>query len=185
MRSDIDICNRALRLVRAKVIQSFTDGQLGGVCGEIFPEIRDEVLASYPWNCAMRRESLAQLADAPSFGFSRQYMLPVHCLRVWRVDGDPAWTREGQMLLTDHRGPLFIRYIARIDSGRIDTWVAKVIATKMATELAPSITENVALTERLIAMFSEEFKLAKRLDAAEGTPDVPVENGSWLDSRRG
>lgn len=185
-RSELDISNRALRLVRAKHIASFDEGSFTSViCRETYPAVRDEVLASYPWNCAMYRESLARLAQNPAFGFKYQYQLPSTCLRVWRVLHDPVWVREGNRLLTDYEGLLFIRFIACLSAELIDTWVAKVIATKMAVEIAPALTENVSLTERLAQLYEFEFKAAKRIDAQEGTPEVQEEDGSWVDSRRG
>lgn len=184
-RSEIDVCNRALRLVRARAISSFSDGHLAGLCEAVYPEVRDEILSAYPWNCAMARASLPQLADPPAFGFKRQFQLPSDCLRVWRVVGDPKWTREGQRLLTDAAPPIYIRYITQVAANRMDVWVAKTIATKMAAEMAPSITENVSLTERLLQLFEIEFKAAKRLDAQEGTPDVEEDEGSWAQARRG
>lgn len=182
---DMRIANRALRLVRTPAITSFSDNtKVSNLCLTVYPDVRDDVLSCYPWNCTIMRASLPQLMETPAYGFSAQYAIPADCLRVWQVEGDPVWKREGRRLLTDAAQPIYILYIALVTGEFIDAWVAKVIAARMAAEISPVVTDNASLTDALMKMAEVEFSRAKRMDAQEGTPDEVVEQGDWLDSRR-
>ena len=72
--SAVQICNNALIKLGANTITSLSDDtKPARLCNKIYTVLRDDLLRSHPWNFAIGRSSLAQLVDAPAFGFSFQY----------------------------------------------------------------------------------------------------------------
>lgn len=180
------ICNMALLKLGAKAITSFDDGVKNSqLCDEFYGQTVDEVLRMHPWNCAIERAELAVLADAPAFGYSYQFTLPVapYCLRVIQMDDiDYEFRVEGRKLLTDQETCKII-YIKRIaNPAEFDALLIEAIVTRLATKLAYPIVQSKTLKEQM----AEEFKLvlreAKSTDAQEGTPEE-LDTSTWLDSR--
>jgi len=70
-----------------------------------FEAVRDIVIQDHPWNFAVARAALTELATPPEFGFAHSFILPADCLRVLGLVGtgedvDPSleYRLEGQML---------------------------------------------------------------------------------------
>ncbi|NCW70215.1 MAG: hypothetical protein EBV86_16945, partial [Marivivens sp.] len=79
MASDVDICNSALNMIGASNIISLTeDSRAARVCNQRYEFVRDAVFRSHPWNCLIKRTSLAADSDTPAFEFSYQHTLPTN-----------------------------------------------------------------------------------------------------------
>ena len=77
MPSVVDICNNALIDLGASAISSLTeDSKAARLCNQRFDSIRDTVFRFHPWNCLVKRASLAADTDTPAFEYSYQYTLP-------------------------------------------------------------------------------------------------------------
>ena len=82
MASEVSICNRAMALLGANTITSLSDGSTeANVCNAVYADARDAVLRSYPWSCAIKRATLAQLSSDPVWGFDKAYSLPKKILK--------------------------------------------------------------------------------------------------------
>lgn len=184
--SVVSICNRALDLLGADPITSLADGNRSArLCERHYEPTRDAVLRAYPWNGAMRRASLAALSEAPSWGFSRQYQLPVDCLRLWQIEeeGQTAWRIEGRRVLTDAGAPLKILYIAQIDDpSDFDPLLADALSARLAADLAYALTGSSSLQEFAWRVWQSKLTEARMADAQEGTPEELSAN-QWLESR--
>ena len=107
--SPTDICNLALgHLGEARITSLEEDSVAARACALHYVNVRDEVLRSHRWNFAQDRKVLAALQDPPEFGWSRQYQLPLNCLRVLEVNGSEAgdvlgseYIVEGRRILTN------------------------------------------------------------------------------------
>lgn len=92
--SELDIWNLALTRVGHEPLSSLTEkGKSGDRCRLHYPVTRDTVLTAHPWNFAIRRAALAQLAFTPQFEFQYAHALPTvpFCLRVLRTE----WEANG------------------------------------------------------------------------------------------
>lgn len=173
--SDVEICNRALDALGTEIITSFGDGtRASGLCNRYFSQIRDEVLRSHPWNCAMKRAVLAADVTAPAWGFDYAYPLPSDCLRVFSVEGDHddggAWQVEAGSILTDLTAPLYIRYVHRVTStGLLDPMLVSVIAARLAAELAHPLTGSAPIRQAMMKEYLERLRAARSADGQEGT----------------
>jgi hypothetical protein len=84
--SAVEICSNALLLLGAQTINSFDDeSDRATLVSNLWPNALEAILRSHPWNCAIRRVSLAPDAAAPDFDYSYQFTLPGDCLRKLSV----------------------------------------------------------------------------------------------------
>jgi hypothetical protein len=93
---DVGICNHALGLIGAESISATdTDTRNYNLCERFYPQSRDEVISSHPWNFA-RVRGYAIEADTPHFGYDYAYYAPdtlpngsdsvfPQCLRVLKL----------------------------------------------------------------------------------------------------
>ncbi len=178
---DIDIINRALRLVRAQRISSLGEGTaIANIVQDLYEPVKQLVLSLHPWNSAMKRMKLGANVIRPDYGFKYQFSLPNDCLRVVECDAE-HWRREGAKLLTDSEVAAFV-YIADIPSVAMNANLVRVIAARLAFELAQSQSESTSLTERLYHLYEKELASAKVIDAKEGTGAELTYVSSWIES---
>jgi hypothetical protein len=188
MTSVVAICNRALDMLGAEPVMSLDDNtKAARLCARNYEPVRDAVLRAYPWNAAVRRASLAALAEAPAWGYARQFQLPEGpspepCLRLLAIDGETEfglrYKIEGRRMLTDETAPLNVLYIARIDDpASLDPQLADLIATRLAADLSYSLTASAALGQTLMDIYQAKLNEARITDAEEGSPDELV--ASW------
>lgn len=84
--SEVGIINTALVRLRVKQrLANLTDTEIGRTAADVYPFVRDRLLAAYNWGFARRTEALAVLSGTPPIGWSYQYALPADCLIVRRV----------------------------------------------------------------------------------------------------
>ena len=184
------INNQALAKLGATEITSIDDDTTGNAvkCRAIYENVRDSLLRTYIWNCAIERAELALLATTPEFGYSYEYTLPAapYCLRVLEMDGDYEFKVEGRKLLTDQE-TCKIRYIKRITNPtQLDSIFVRVMACDIASQLAVSITSSKTLKEKLDLELKTLLLEAKMADAMEGLEDEQDEaiDDLWVEAGR-
>lgn len=186
MASVVGICNNALIKDGQDVITALTeDSKAARLCNQLYEDVRDAVLRSHPWNCAVTRKALALLSSTPDWGYAYEYQLPTspYCLRVLRMDYlDYEFKIEGCKLLTD-QGAANILYIARItDPNQFDKLLIEAIAARLASELAYPLTASNTLSVNMWKLYESKLSEARGVDAQEGTPDE-IEADTWLNER--
>lgn len=190
--SVVEICNLALlRLGGAynqEMITSLTeDSKAARVCSVYYPQVRDEVLRSHPWNCAVKRADLgAPLSETPEWGYDYAYQLPTNpkCLRVLQMeDVKTQWRREGDKLLTDET-EVNILYVARVtDVKQYDSLLVEGIYTKLAAKLATSITDNKRLAGEILEELEKVVLPQARSVDAQESATVFFDTTTLLDAR--
>ena len=190
MASKLDICNLALVRLGSLPILSLDDPvKRAQTLKKIFDLVRDIVLRDHPWNFAVRRDTLAQLAEAPAFGYSYAYQLPSGCLRVLgmvgldeNIDTTLEYKLEDQKLLTNESGAQ-IKYIIRVeDTGLFDSRFCSALASRLAAEAAYQIKASAAMKKQMMDEYRDELSGARSIDAQEDTPEVAVSN-PWIEAR--
>lgn len=193
--STVELCNRALDLIGTNSITSLNDNSKAArLCNRNFGPVRDAVLRSYPWNCAMTRARLPALVTAPAFGYARAFQLPqgpdpAYCLRVWEINGEPAedidYQIEGRTIVTDEAAPLDIRYVARIEDPTLfDPLLDDAIAARLAVDIAFSLVSNATLVTELRNAYVAKMNEARMIDAREGKIRVETYADQWIGARR-
>lgn len=171
--SEVQICSNALLLIGARPINSFSDdGDPATLCSNLWPTVRDAVLRSHPWNCAMKRAALAPDAVAPDFDWSYRFQLPGDSLRIWTIgrDGEsPDWEVENGYILMDE-AICYVRYIQQLeDVTRYDALLTLAMTSGMAAMLADPITKSATRQQAAIKLHEFHLKTARTVDGMEGT----------------
>jgi len=183
--SDVEIVNSGLIKIGADTITSLDDdAKAATLTKRQFPILRNEVLRGHPWNFARRRAKLAQLADAPAFGFSNAYQLPTDCLRVVEMS-DPTirFVIEGRQLLTDESAAS-IEYIAEItDPNQFDAFFRETLALRIAADLAFNLVDSLRLAKAMMDLYLDHLAKARTFDAQEGGGQEKIEATTWTDER--
>lgn len=192
--SETSICNMALTRIGHDFISSLTEStKAGRLCNLHYEPTRDALLRSHPWNFAVRRAELSQIANVPTYEFGYAYALPTDFLRMVRTqseaEGDNFEYRiEGQLgssskvLVTDE-GTMKIEYIAKItDPTAFDAAFVDVLAQRLAAEIAVPLTDNANMAANHWRIYQDKLREARNMDAQEGTPRG-IDADYWIGSR--
>ncbi len=191
-----EIANLALTYIGADLITSLDDPQKSAILiKQNWPICRDAVLRAYPWNCAVKRDVLAPLADQPAYGWSYSFLLPPDCLRTlglesgWSASGARTsrftaepFTIEGRKLQCNSN-IVKIKYIARVeDPNEYDALLSQALAAYLAHLLAMPIVQSNSLKEQMWEQYKLAVREARSVDAQENSLQM-VEATDWLESR--
>ena len=176
MTSAVDIANSALNNIGASTINSLTEDSVAArIVNQRYVFVRDAVFRSHPWNCLVRRASLAQNSTAPTWGYTYAFNLPTdpYCLRVLRLEKlDLDYKVEGRTIVSDEQ-TMKIKFIARVtDPNEYDTLLVESIAARLAADICYGITNSNALVANMVALYESKLKEARFVDATEGMPGV-------------
>lgn len=175
MASVVELCSNALAELGEDTITSLTDDTpRARLCNRFYPSTRDAVLRAHPWNCATARQSLAQLAAAPDWGFLFQYTLPTDpfCLRVLQMsDIKQKFKIEGRNLLTDATTAkiLFIKRV--VDPNEFDVSLYNALQWRMSARLAIPITGQRSVAADMFALYERVISETKLVDGQESPRD--------------
>jgi hypothetical protein len=179
--SEVQICSNALLLLGDETIASFDENTTRArLCSNLWDTVRDAVLRSHPWNCAMMRVVLAADATAPAFDWAYSFTLPADCLRVWTVGQDdsmpPEWEVEnGKLLMDDAIG--YVRYVHRLeDAARYDALLRLALTSGMAAALAYPITKSATQQEAMAKLHAMHMRSARTADGQEGTGEQGLDS---------
>ena len=175
MASDVDICNSALNMIGASNIVSLTeDSRAARVLNQRYEFVRDAVFRSHPWNCLIRRTSLAADSDTPEFEYDHQHSLPTHpfCLRVLRSDDpDTVFRVEGRKVVSSTT-PFKMIFIARVtDPNEYDQLLIEALSARLASDISYALVNSAVLSQNLFSLYQGKLSEARFVDATEGTPD--------------
>jgi hypothetical protein len=182
MTSDVQICNSALTKLghEDKIAAIGQDGVEGETCALMYPQIRDLLLASHPWNFAIGRSALSQNAVSPDFEFDNQFLLPGDYLRGLSLyNTECKWKIESGNLLTDSSTANLV-YIKKVtNTGKYSALFVEALATRLAAEIGKTIGNSAAEVRQLFAEFKSKFSEAKTRDGQEGTAPVLTANSFY------
>jgi len=189
--SVIEICNNALLDLGEDVIMSLGDNsKAAGLCNHRWSGVRDAVLRSHPWNCAMAQAELAAGTVAPLWRWEYKYNLPVDFLRIIQVvgaDGEEVcdWEIQSNIILCDEEAPLFISYVrCEVDPKKYDSLLAETLSARMAATLAYPLSGSTSLAQSYWKVYQDKLREARGVDAREGVPES-VTPKNWLGAKLG
>lgn len=178
MATGVSICSNALLMLGAQTINSFDDaGNLvrAQLCANLYPQVRDDLLRRHPWNCCVKRLSLAPDADAPAWGWRYSFQLPADCIRVMEVrsrDYNVEYKLEGRSILCDEAA-VDLRYVFQnTDENTWDSSLVNVATLAMAARLAYAITSSTSMEQLRAQEFEMALKVAKAADGQEEPPEM-------------
>lgn len=171
--TEVEVCNLALTELGEDAITSLDDdSDRARVCKKFYGPSRNATLRAHPWNFALKRAQLAQLATAPAWGFSYAYQLPSDCLRVLRFDVDGAvWRIEARTLVTNESEAKVLYIAETIDPNLFDATFADTLAAHLAWRLAYTVTGKRNLGAQMWELYKQRLAAARTADGMEGVPE--------------
>jgi hypothetical protein len=167
------------------------------IANQQYPIQRDFLLRKYRWNFAIGRQALAQLADAPAFGFTYQYTLPDDCIAFIGIyDANQSRANytatqiihkieagEDATVLVCDESDVNAVYVRRVTNTRLfDSHFGEALAWLLAADLASYLSAGPENFRRCMARYKDVIKEAKTAQAFESTPEI-IEGSEWVDSR--
>lgn len=185
MASRVQVCNMALGTIGGEMVASITapTTEAERRCALYIDQAINEVLRLYPWNCAIKRSSLAALSAAPTWGYSKAFALPSDYIRgLWADYQDISFKIVNGAELHCDDSSFNLEYIARIDTMEMDPGLLACVIHKLADYLCFPITNSASMQELTSARFEMALTKAIIADSQEGTPD-DVQDTAYLDAR--
>lgn len=181
---DIDLSNSALILAGEQEITSLEENSKAArLCKRRVVNVRNMVIRSAPWTVAVKRASLGVESTVPSWGWASQHVIPADFLRMYEVENDYSYVREGQRLLSD-QNPLNIRYVSEPEAGVADPVLAETIATALAVSIVIALNGATTRVENLQRQYKSMMDEARLMNAFEmETPAFEADR--WTDARLG
>jgi len=184
MASRVQVCNMALGLIGAEMVASITapTTEAERKCALYIDQAIDETLRLYPWNCAIKRESLARLASAPTWGYAYSFALPADYIRgLWGDYQDIDFKIVSGALHSDE-STFNLEYISRIGVNEMDPSLLGAVIAKLAEYLAFAITNSNSMADAMVKRFEMALIKATIADSQEGTPEE-IDDIAFINAR--
>ena len=184
MASKTDIVNRALsKLGQSRVSSIDTNTEAARVMNDMWDNVRDALLQSYPWNFSIKRVLLAKDSTAPAWGYVNRFTLPSDFLALMDIRNDPEYTIENGYILSDEGAPLYVRYVSKVeDTGLYPPLFTEALAASLAYEACEKITQSNTKKEILFSDLNFAINRAYVSDAIDN-PSLVLPEDTWLTDR--
>lgn len=183
--SDTHICNVALGLIgvgRIADINGVTSVERD--CRSIFTDALKEVLEGYHWTFARKISVLAQLTDAPLFGFSYAYQLPADCVKPKGLsDSKMNFKIVGDTLHCNLEADVILEYTALItDASKYSGTFVTALSHRLAAQLAMMVKKDKKLSQETWDLY---YALLPTLEADDGRSDFTEieQSNPYVDAR--
>lgn len=162
MADQLELCNRALRLIKQLPITSLstTTDASAVVVNAMWEGALEEFLSEAFWNWAKTRDTLTETSPAPSFGWSHRFALPDDLVSVVGVNETYANTPsdvfeiEGGYIMSDDNvasdpAQMNLEYIYKPTTTTLDAFceamdpkAANAFVVLLASKIAPQLTQD-------------------------------------------
>jgi hypothetical protein len=193
------IINVALRRIgESRIVNLDSDtSKEARAARDLYEEARDDLLRSHPWNFALKRKKLAQLATSPVFGWEYGYGLPADWIRtvsVYPFDGYDSTNCEYRMETQDISGTptrvllansnqIYMRYVAQIANvALMAPDFREALAMRLARDLSVAMQKSSSVYEMMDKQYRRALSNAQSVDGMEDHPES-FREGSWVTSR--
>ncbi|MDP0496036.1 MAG: hypothetical protein Q7Q73_07475 [Verrucomicrobiota bacterium JB024] len=198
-QSSTQVCNYALSLISAELINSIDDpSSTARQCKQFFGIAYDMVLRSVQPHEAVRTASLpsdgSYSVTASAYEFAYRYKLPedpyllallkVNEKDVANVTGAGLVELQGRSLLTNFEAPVFIRYIARLsDVSLLPPEIHECVAYQVAAKMAYIKHKDNKRQRELLLQYREIIEPAAiSLRNSIGSGYEPIRESAFLAS---
>jgi hypothetical protein len=194
--SSVHICNLALDHLKEDSITTIDPPvtKVEVICARWYDHVRKSVLRKHSWNFAIKRASLAELSDTPSFQYSKQFQLPSNYIRLMSIGEFGSQKRyeiEDGKILTDDivsvtsSGALPIRYIYDFTNvSQMDPLFIDLLAAELALKISYQITGSNTRGRELFGLIKDIAPEAYAIDGQE-RPPIRREQSNFKRKRRG
>jgi hypothetical protein len=182
-QSQTDCCNSCLQRLGAASINAITDNtREARQCAIAYDSNRRSELRKHQWNFSVKRSVLAPDTDAPAFGVTYQFSLPIDCIRVLLPnDSNLDWVVEGRKILSSTSSVLNLRYVSDVtDVTQWDPTFYDLVSISMAIDLCEAITNSTSKKQVLSREYDQTVQEAARVNAFEQMAEDAPDDDLWL-----
>lgn len=173
--TDIDVCSRALILIGADPITSFTDNNNESlVASNMYEDIARSALVNTRWRFATNQFVLNRLSDAPTGRYDAAYQLPSDWLmtHVVTVNDSPIdYQTYGNKLYCDATSnqELVLDYTYRASEIDWPSYFTVAVEYELASMFAASLARDSQLAQLMQQQATAKMIQARNLDAQQQT----------------
>jgi hypothetical protein len=176
--TNIDICARALVMIGASPISSFSDGSTEAlVASNVYEDITQSSLTRHRWKFATNQKQLSLLSTAPEGRYDYAYQLPsspgvlqINTLTV--NDNVVPYTRYKDMIYINSYGSnnqLILDYIYRVGEDYFPPHFRLALIYDLASIFAGAIARDASMISVFKNLADRQFLISKNIDASEVT----------------
>ena len=175
--TDIEVCQRALVMIGANPITSFTEGTTEATaCANLYEGVKKDALSSYRWRFCMGYVNLSRLNDAPTAGeWEAAYQLPdtvLHINTLWAGDRRINFDRYEDKVYCNASTNETVTAEGHfeVDEQFWPPYFAHHMALRMAALLAEPIGAKTDLANKFEEKVMRHGALARNADSQGRTP---------------
>jgi hypothetical protein len=173
--SDIALCSRALLKIGAQPVASLEEGSAEAeVAANLYPAVRDGLLASFPWGFATTQATLPRLAVAPVADWNNAFQLPADLLRVLSAGSPYLGSGLAYHVLGDqlhcNAEQVTLSYIRRPVESSFPPHFAESLVARLAAEFCLPLTEDAQRAQMLYSLADSLLRQARSADSQQSTP---------------
>ena len=178
------IANLALGNLGEASIQSLSDNNARArACSSRIDDVITTILRMHVWNSALERKLLTNIGE-PIFGWNYIYQLPADYIKVVEVEPVSKYIVEKKNILSNEK-TLYLLYVATpTDINNLDPLLAEAIATKLAWEIAETLTSKAGLKQEMMQKYIIALQEARSANSKDRTPERRERN-SYYDAKKG
>lgn len=176
--SKVDICARALVMIGAQPISSFSDGSTEAlVASNVYEDIVQSSLTRHRWKFSTNQKQLSLLSAAPVGRYDYAYQLPadpavlqINTLTV--NDYVIPYTRYKDMIYVNTYGAnssLVLDYIFRVEEDYFPPHFRVALEYELASIFAGSVARDAGMIREFKNLSDRQFLISKNIDTAEVT----------------
>ena len=190
--TSIDISARALVMIGAQPISSFSDGSTEAlVASNIYNDICEASLTRHRWRFATTQSTLSLLSNTPTGRYDYAYQMPtspevLQIISVTVNDYVIPYSRYQDYIYVNSYGStstLVMDYIYKVDESYFPPHFRLALEYELAAVFAGSVARDSAMIKQFKELAERQFLVAKNIDSAETTSKV-LDTTRFINLRR-
>ena len=190
--TNIDICARALIMIGAQPISSFSDGSTEAlVASNIYDDVVEASLTRHRWRFATTQQQLSLLTNTPTGRYDYAYQMPTNpaVLQIITLtvnDYVIPYSRYQNYIYLNGYGSsneVIMDYIYKVDEAYFPAHFKLALEYELASIFAGSVARDAAMITQFKELSERQFLVAKNIDSAETTSKV-LDTNRFINMRR-
>ena len=188
----IDICARALIMIGAQPISSFSDGSTEAlVASNIYDDVVEASLTRHRWRFATTQAELSLLTNTPTGRYDYAYQVPtspavLQIITLTVNDYVIPYSRYQNYIYLNGYGSsskVVMDYIYKVGEEFFPPHFRLALEYELAAIFAGSVARDSKMIEQFKNLSERQFLIAKNIDSAETTSKV-LDTNRFTDLRR-
>lgn len=188
----IDICARALIMIGAQPISSFSDGSTEAlVASNIYDDVLEASLTRHRWRFATTQQQLSLLTSAPTGRYDYAYQVPtspavLQIITLTVNDYVIPYSRYQNYIYLNGYGSnneVIMDYIYKVDEQYFPPHFRLALEYELAALFAGSVARDNGLIEQFKTLSERQFLIARNIDSTETTSKV-LDTNRFINARR-